>query len=277
MSWRPVAKKEISDASRSLVLWVISGVFLLFAVFVVGAFVIIEGSTGGPETPIDVLVFVLSPVALFAPIIALLVGYKAIVGERESGSLRVLLSLPHTRWDVMLGKLVGRTVVMAIPVALAFVLMAILISVFVAPIAVVEYLVVFSLSILFAAAFVSIAVAVSSSSRSSTIAGAAMFGLYALFVVFWDVLQLGLLYLLEGRLVPVPDPPSWYFLVDMLSPNGAYLTAAQGLLSTPGLYQGFFPGAVPLYLSAWAAIAVLVLWVVVPFGLGYLRFRDADL
>lgn len=277
MSWPAIARKEFSDASRSLLLWAISGLFLLFAVVVIGAFAAIQSATGDGASSIDALAFVLSPVALFAPIIALLVGYKSIVGERESGSLRVLLSLPHTRWDVMFGKLVGRSAVMAVPVVIAFVVMALLVSVFIEPIAVVDYLAVFALSVLFAMAFVSIAIAVSGATRSSTVAGAAMFGLYALFAVFWDVLQLGLLYAVEGRFVPIPDPPEWYFLVDMLSPNGAYTTAAQGLLPNTDLYGGLFPGEPPLYLGEWAAILVLLAWLAVPFAVGYLRFRETDL
>lgn len=281
MSWRAIADKEVSDASRSLVLWIVSALFVLFAVVVAGAFVLVsnlEGPQGEPTTALDAMAFIISPVSLFAPIIALLVGYKAIVGERDSGSLKVLLALPHTRWDVMFGKLVGRTVVMAIPVAIAFVVMGVIISVFVEPVAVGEFVLLFVLSILFATAFVSIAIAISGAVRSSTVAAAAMFGVFALFFLIWDIILLGLRYVIEGELFSTGVvQPEWYLLVDMISPNGAYSVAAQGMLPNVDLYAGTFPGDVPLYLSEWAAVIILLAWLVIPYALGYLRFRSVDL
>ncbi len=281
MSWRVVARKEFSDAVRSLVFWIVSGLFIAFGLLVVGSYVAFEDemTTAGAQagTALDAMLFVLTPVTLFAPLIALLVGYKAIVGEHESGSLRVLLSLPHTRWDVMFGKLLGRTAVVVIPVALAFVVMGALISIAIEPVSPVEYLVLLAVSIVFVAAFVAIAVAISGLTKRSTVAGAGVFGLYALFLVFWDVIELGLLYLFEGSINPGPNPPHWYHLVDMIAPNGAYMTAMQGLLPGTDIYAGMFPENPPLYLSEWAALTVLVAWLVIPFALGYWRFREADL
>ncbi|MFP4590324.1 MAG: ABC transporter permease subunit [Halobacteriales archaeon] len=280
MSWTAVARKEVSDASRSLILWIVSALFLLFAVIIIGAFILVESVAPAEATEasaLDALAFVISPVSLFAPIIALLVGYKAIVGERDSGSLKVLLSLPHTRWDVMFGKLVGRSVVMAIPVLVAFVVMGLLITVFVEPIAIGEFLVLFVLSLLFATAFVAIAIAISGAVRSSTVAAAAMFGIFALFFLLWDVILLGLNYAIEGEVFPSTILPEWYLFVQMLAPNGAFNVAAQGMLPNVDLYAGRFPGEVPVYLSEWAGLGVMLLWLVVPFTIGYLRFRSVDL
>lgn len=281
MSWRVVAKKEFNDAIRSLVLWIVSAVFVLFGVLLVGSYIIFEDAFSPPDadpgTALDAMVFVLSPIALVAPIIALMVGYKAIVGERESGSLKVLLSLPHTRWDVMFGKLVGRSLVVTVPLLAALIVMGILVSIFIEPIGPVTYGIVLVLSILFAMTFVAIAIAISGATSNSTIAGAAMFGVYVLFLLFWDLIDLGLLYLVEGRLTPQPDPPGWYLFFDMLSPDGAYLIAAQGLLPEVDIYAGLFPDTVPWYLTEWVAITILFFWLVVPFAIGYYRFREDDL
>lgn len=281
MSWTVVAKKEFGDAARSLVLWIVSVIFVLFGVILIGSYIVFEEEFSPPEadpgTALDAMVFVLSPIALVAPIIALIVGYKSIVGERESGSLKVLLSLPHTRWDVMFGKLVGRSLVVVVPLLIALVIMGALITAFVAPIGILDYVLVLALSILFAAVFVAIAVAISGATSNSTVAGAAMFGIYVLFLLFWDLIDLGLLYLIEGRLSPQPDPPNWYLFFDMLSPDGAYLIAAQGLLPEVDLYVGMFPEEVPWYLSEWTALGILLFWLIVPFAIGYLRFREADL
>ncbi len=280
MSWQVIARKEFSDAMRSLVLWIVSAVFVAFSVLLVGSYIVFEGEFSPPDadpgTALDALVFVLSPIALIAPIIGLVVGYKAIVGERESGSLKALLSLPHTRWDVMFGKLVGRTMVVVIPLVVALVVMGGLITVFVDPVSILDFLIIFVLSVLLAAVFVAIAVAISGATSSSTIAGAAMFGIYLLFLLFWDLIDLGLLYIFEGRLTPGQNPPAWYFFFDMLSPDGAYIAAAQGFLPGVDIFAGTNIPDV-WYLSPWIALVVLLFWLVVPFVIGYQRFKEADL
>ncbi len=281
MNWLTIARKEFSDASRSLMLWIVSALFILFALVVMGAYIIFQEEFTPPDaepgTAVDVFLFVLSPVGLFAPIIALLVGYKAIVGERESGSLKVLLSLPYTRLDVMIGKFIGRSMVMAVPLLLAFIILGGLILAFVGTFSVLDYVVIIILSLLFAAVFVSIAIAISSMTKSSTIAGAAMFGVYLVFLVFWDLFELALLYLIEGTVFP-PDPiPHWFLFVDMLAPQGAYSNAVQGFLPGVDIYGGMFPENPPLYLSEWAALLVLIAWFAIPFFLAYVRFRGVDL
>lgn len=281
MSWQVVAKKEFSDAARSLVLWIISAVFVLFGVLLVGAYIVFDQEfvtqpDADPGTALDAMIFVLSPIALVVPIIGLVVGYKSIVGERESGSLKVLLSLPHSRWDVMFGKLVGRTLVVVIPLVVALIVMGGLITLFVDPVGILDYLVLFVLSILLAGVFVAFAVSISGSTSSSTIAGAAMFGVYLLFLMFWDLINLAFLFFIEGTMNPGADPPGWYLFFEMLSPDGAYIFAAQGLLPGVDVSIGMNVPEV-WYLSGWVALLILVIWFIVPFTLGYYRFREADL
>lgn len=285
MSWMAVARKEFSDAIRSLVLWIVTTLFVLFGLLMAGVFVLIEDElqSGGeaPGVTVEVLDFVMSPIGLFVPIIALLLGYKAVVGERDAGTLKVLLGLPHTRMDVMLGKFVGRTAVLGVPVLLAFLTMGLIISAAVALVDVGDFALMALLSVVFGAAFLSMAIAVSSAVRSSTAAGALAFGIYILFIMLWDTLLLGLLWAVEGRLPfgaeGFQDIPIWYNVVEMLAPNGAFTIASAGLV--PGLDhpQGYFPADPPAYLSPWAALTVLVLWALVPFLLAYARFARADL
>lgn len=279
MSWQVIAKKEFGDAARSLVLWIVSIVFVISGMFMVGSYIAF-GEEFAQDTQVgalDAMVFVLSPIALLVPIISLVVGYKSIVGERESGSLKVLLSLPHTRWDVMFGKLIGRTLVVVIPLIAALVVMGAMITIFIEPVGGGSFLILFLLSLLLAAVFVAIAVAISGATGNSTVAGAAMFGIYVLFLVFWDIIDLGVLYLLEGRITPGPNPPGVYYFFDMLSPDGAYTIAAQELLPEVNFFGDMYPASVPWYLSEWIAIGILLAWLIIPFALGYYRFREADL
>jgi hypothetical protein len=57
---------------------------------------------------IDVTIASLVSLVIYlVPLIALILGYDAIVAERERGSLDLLLSMPITRFEVLLGKYTG--------------------------------------------------------------------------------------------------------------------------------------------------------------------------
>lgn len=56
--------------------------------------------------------------SLFVPLVALALGYDAIVGERERNTLGLLLSLPVSRLEVVLAKFAGRGIALAIAVAI---------------------------------------------------------------------------------------------------------------------------------------------------------------
>jgi Cu-processing system permease protein len=48
-----------------------------------------------------------SLVIYLVPLIALILGYDTIVGERERGALELLLTMPISRLEVLLGKYLG--------------------------------------------------------------------------------------------------------------------------------------------------------------------------
>lgn len=55
-------------------------------------------------------------------VLALLVAYDAISGERERGTLRLMLSSTAARYEILLGKLVAGLMVLLVPVTIAFIL-----------------------------------------------------------------------------------------------------------------------------------------------------------
>jgi Cu-processing system permease protein len=67
-----------------------------------------------------------SLVIYLIPLIALLLGFDAIVGERERGSLDLLLSLPITRLELLLGKYLGLAAALALSTLAGFGLVAVL-------------------------------------------------------------------------------------------------------------------------------------------------------
>jgi Cu-processing system permease protein len=54
------------------------------------------------------------------PIIALLLSFDAVVGERERGTLLLLLTYPVARWHVVVGKFLGHTLILGIAVTIGY-------------------------------------------------------------------------------------------------------------------------------------------------------------
>lgn len=282
MSWVAVARKDFRDAVRSKVLWLLSALFVVFAAGVAYVYTLILGGASGQAgqelTSLGLIVFMLAPVGTLVPITALVVGYKAVAGEVESGTLKLLLSLPHTREDVVFGKLVGRTAVLAVPVVVGFVVAAVEVLVLYASFDPTEYLLFLALTVMFGAAFVSVAVGVSAATKSTTKAAASVFGVFVLFEFLWDVIPMGVYYVLEGSFFLQGRPPNWYLFLNQLSPGNAYGAAVRAFLpNTQRQLAATLGGDVPFYLTDWFALVILAVWVVAPVTLGYLAFERKDL
>lgn len=107
-----IAAKEFRDGLRNR--WVAGATILLAAL----AFVLtIVGSspTGMLDVkPLTVTVVSISSLTIFlVPLIALLLGYDAIVGEAERGCLLLMLTYPVSRAELLLGKFLGHASILA--------------------------------------------------------------------------------------------------------------------------------------------------------------------
>ena len=103
---RIIAGKEFRDRIRNL--WVLSValIFSLFALAIAYFGTAQQGAVGFRGIDVTVASLV-SLVIYLVPLIALILGYDAIVGERERGSMELLLSMPITRSEILLGKYIG--------------------------------------------------------------------------------------------------------------------------------------------------------------------------
>ncbi|MFC7059444.1 ABC transporter permease [Halovenus salina] len=180
MSWVAIARKDFLDAARSKTLW---GLLVLF----VGYLGIITYLSQGQDA--ELLQFIELTAAgfvLFVPLVSIILGYKAIVDERESGTIALLLSLPHTRREMVLGKLVGRSVVLAIPVLVGLLGASAVIAVLFDSFPVVEYLLFALLSVLLGVAFLGIAIGLSMSTTSNRRVTTGAFGAYVVLGILWQ-------------------------------------------------------------------------------------------
>jgi ABC-2 type transport system permease protein len=262
--WRSVARKEFRDAVRSRRLLVL---VVLFVLFVVGVEYAVVGVLGDASSVTAVVGTLVGPTTLLVPLVGLFSGYRCVAGERESGTHRLLFSLPHSRADVVVGKVVGRTLVVWLAVLAGFLAGVLTALVLLGGVDVVPLVAYLAVSLLYAAAFVGLGVGISAATGSTNVAVVASVGAFGLFQFLWPLLvDLARRHLLPGA------PESLYEALTVLSPLVSYATTLFAYVGA-GLGRA---GSTP-YQQGWFGLLVLAAWVVVPPALGYLRFRGVDL
>ena len=299
-SVRAVAKKDFQDSVRSWLFWGLSLFFFTMLVTVTGVLAYFGEDIAAEGVTTEVLVTFVSEITrLIIPLIALVLGWKAIAGERESGSITILLSLPHSRRDVLLGKLLGRSAVLSVSLVVGFVAAAAIVALFLGGFDVADYVGLLAMSILYGVAYTSIAVSLSALTRSTTIAGAAMFGVFVLFYVVWNAMTAVFSLLsareilffefveytmtIEGQEFQGQRLQGGVYFLEMLDPGNAYanvltlVTSAAEIEGADLVQAEMFGGSVPFYLQDWFAFVVLLFWIVVPMAIALYQFDRVDL
>jgi len=265
MSVRTVARRDLADAGRSKTLW---GVTLAVVLFTAGITGLAGVSSDQPVGEVFGLAFQL--IVLTVPIIALFLAKGAITGERESGSLRLMLSFPPSRRDILLGKLVGRTALMLVATLVGGVATGLVVALLGGGL---ELLAPFMLLLgLMGMSFVAIGVGISAASASDGRATAAAIDVYLVFVAMWDLVQAGIRGgAVELGLVEAGSQPAWLQFIGTLPPNQAAVAAYETVAGGGRVF------AADPFASAWFPTLVLLAWLAVAVAAGYLRFRVADI
>ena len=267
MYWTHVARKDFADAVRSKLFWALS-IFMILLAFL-GLYV--PQAIDSEVTASDGIATLSSPMFFLLPIIALVVGYMSIVGERETGSIRMVLSLPLRRGEVLVGKFVGRAGVIVVPILVAFGLAAPFVFLLYGSFPANEYGEFVTQVVLLGVVFIAFSVGISGSVDSRGKALGLVVGLFLLFQWFWGFISVGLYFLANGELPETGEIPAWIEFVSNLSPGTAISSVTEALFSLS------ISTDEPLLLQEWVSGIIVVLWIVVPLGVGYLRFQRADI
>lgn len=314
-----IAKKDYRDAIRSPYFWAVTAAVTLaigFFLFQIVPQLLDALSQADQQSPAqidpttDLFVITLRfGFQVFVPLLAIVATYTSIAGERVSGSLKLLLALPNSRWDVVLGKLLGRFAVVATPLVVAFGLGAIFFPASQFTFVPDTYAEFALLTLLLGVIFVAFTMGVSAAATTTRRSAVAAFGVYAYFVLFWARLARNIPQLLN-RVMDLSRGTRLQLevAIQILNPMSAYRTLvysrrldapmeARSILLTrasgpgainPGrfseqlnarrfLRREVFVTEVPWYFTDAAVLAVMLLWVVVPLAIGYLLFERADL
>jgi len=271
-----VAKKEFQDARRSktlLALIVLFGILGVSGPFLYTKLLAMQAPTE-PITSRGFVMFMAEFIALFVSLSAILLGYKAIAGETESGSGTLLLSLPNHRRDIVLGKLIGRATTFAVPLALAGLGMFAVGWVLIPGLEPVELVVFTLVTVLFGVSFLWLIIGLSAMTKHSGRAATYALGAFVLLEMLWNIVVIGSVYVENGFSFPGEAGTTVIApYLQNLPPGTAYHNLLEQSLA---MISGTAPVA-PFPSSLWFAALVLVGWAVVsPLG-GYLRFDSIDL
>lgn len=272
MTWRVIAEKEartLLGPRRSKAL-----LGLVVVVFTFGGY-ILPVETPAPTTA-DYAVYMKTSTSLLLPLVGLLLGYKAVVAERASGRLTLLLSLPHGRLETVLGKYLARVGILAAVLAIGIGAATALVNYPFGSFEAADAGAFLGLALLYGATYLGVGLAISTATASNRAATAASFGVFFLFVVVWAELRGALPLLVDYLGLAETGLPDWLLFLYGAEPGMLYGRVIDGRFG--GVAKGAYLGPdAPWYLGDSAATALLVGWALLPPTLGYLRFRGMDL
>jgi ABC-2 type transport system permease protein len=284
MSWQAVAQKDFRDAIRSRLLIALT---VLFALFAVGAAYVVseiqppqQAALAGEVTTVFLIIGLAGATAVFIPIVAIAASYRALAGERQSGSLKVLLSLPNSRADVVVGKVLGRAGVVTVALLVGFAVGLVATAALAEAFSALEYIAFVGTSLLFALVFVSIAVGVSAFTASTSRAAYGSFGIFVVFQFLWSVLVQGVVYALNGFSFEGLQQGSTLFdvaqVLQILNPATAYQQGTRWTVRLLAENQEV-QSASAFYLEPWFGFVIMAIWIILPLAVGYYRFEASDL
>ena len=272
--WRTVAAKELRALLRTRAVKL--GVGFVLLVFVFGGYIV---PTTTPDPNVSAYDSFLRGILLFVvPLLGLLLGYRAVVAERAGGQLTLTLSFPHSRTDLVLGKAVGRGLLVASTISVGIVAGAALVEYPFGSVAMDTLAIYWSATALYGLAYLSIGIGLSTVTVSLRRATVLTFGVFFLSVVAWPQLDGYFLQALEFLRLADGTLPDWARFVYGAEPSLLYKRMLDTFITTNRLTSGTYLGSKgPWFLRGGAAAVVLVGWVVLPTLAGYLRFRGTDL
>ena len=200
-----LALKEYKDGIRNRWVLAITILLTLFALTLV-----FLGSAPVGETkasPIAITIVSLASLNIFLlPLIALLLSYDTLVGDIENGTMLLLLSYPVSRWQVVLGKYLGQSLILATATLAAYAIAAVALLLSHKQLAATfaawqPYLGMTFSTIALGCAFLAVGYLLSALARERARAAGMAIGTWLLFVLIYDIALLGALIIDKGRLI----------------------------------------------------------------------------
>ena len=262
-----LAGKEFRDRFRNRWVLAVALVFTVFSLLITYFGAAVQGQIGPRSIELTIASLV-SLVIYLIPLIALLLGFDAIVGERERGSLDLLLALPITRLELLLGKFLGLAGALTLSTVAGFALVALLLFQQFSYAGLYHYLGFVVSSVLLGLAFLSLAMLLSVLARDRTRASGLAIALWFALVLVFDLLLLGLLVASGGEL----GGDAFAYLL-LLNPADIFRILNVFSLDDVRRLYGLANIVPPALGQAWLMGGAMLAWIVGPLALASWRFR----
>lgn len=266
-----IAGKEFRDGMRNR--WVVS-LTVVFALFALGLAYFGAAASGQVGfTSLATTIVSLASLAIFViPLIALLLGYDAIVGEEERGTLLLLLSYPLGRTQLLAGKFIGHCSILTVATVIGFGVAGVLIALLSGEASVRELTAALGFFILTATllgwVFVAFAYLVSVIASEKTRAAGLALLVWFLFVLVFDLVLLGVLVATGGGVGADVFP---YLL--LLNPTDVFRLANLIGFEAVQAYSGLSAVAADGVYTPAVLLGVLLAWVAAPLSLAFWIFH----
>lgn len=262
-----LAAKEFRDRLRNRWVLAVALVFAVFSIVIAYAGGAQQGTVGLRSLEFTITSLV-SLVIYLVPLIALLLGFDAIVGERERGSLDLLLAYPISRGELLLGKYLGLAMALALAMLAGLAAVGVMLVWQFGQPALFHYAGFVLSALLMGLSFLSLAVLLSVIARDRTRASGAAIVLWFLFVLVFDLVLLGVLVATAGHYGGEAFP--WLLL---LNPTDVFrilnVFSTEDVRSAYGLVN-MIP---PLLTNVGVLTGVMLAWIAIPLAFANWRFR----
>lgn len=264
---RVIAGKEFRDRIRNRWVLAVAVIFALFALAIAYLGSSQQGSVGFKGVDVTIASLV-SLVIYLVPLIALILGYDTIVGERERGALDLLLSMPITKVEILLGKFLGLAAALAVSTAAGFGTALVPLSQGLASSDLVHYAGFVTSATLMGMVFLSLSIMVSVIAADRIRASGVTIGMWFFFVLIFDLMLTGALVVSDGRM-----GSGVFALLLMLNPTDVFrllnIFTSEQVQSMYGLAT-----IMPDHLTNPAVLtAFMCAWIVGPFLIALWRFK----
>jgi len=270
-----VAHKEFRDGFRSRWTVAIAGLFAALALAISYFGAVTAGRVG--FTSFDATIASLTTLTAFLiPLIGLLISYDGIIGEREGGTLALMLSYPLSRTELASGKFLGHSAVLAVAILAGFGIAVTLVQIMTpsARTATAWFDIMrFAVSaILLGASFTGMGSAISVWSRDKGRAAGLALLIWAVVVLLFDLLLLAILVISGGNSIEravypyllLLNPVDVFRLVNLLAlGEGTHGDIFMAMTGARVYHPGILYGA-------------LLAWTAGPFALALAGFRKQD-
>jgi len=271
-----IAAKEIRDGTRNrwilMITLVMAGLALLLALL---------GSAPTGTTrigPLPITVVSLSSLSIFfIPLIALLLAYDSITGEAERGTLLLLLAHPVARWQVIIGKFCGHTVLLAFAILVGYGLAGGVIAAAskgpIDPETWNSFARLLASSVMLGAIFLALGYLISAAVGERGTAAAIAIGVWLLFVLLYDMGLLAVLAVDSGQTIG-EQLVTWLLLAN---PTDAYRMINLTGDSQTALLSGMAGLSARMQVSLAVPLTLMIAWILVPLLASCLVFKRRQL